>query len=342
MLQVIQSAMSHQSGGKRILAGRRPAIRQRSDRSACKGEPGGYRRLDVVDSGSCHNVATGISHQYATSQPGGELVITETLRIGLAAAPNAPTVAERLATLDRALGEAAARQVAIVCFPETYIPGLRGQGFPVPPPDQARQQAALDQIRAATRRHGVAAIVGMEWETDAGLHNVAFVVGRDGEILGYQPKNQIPPEEEPYYVAEGSRRLFEIDGVPFGVTICHEGWRYPEATRWPAARGARIVFHPQLTGSDRAGVTPRHWGDPDAPYYEKAMVARAVENTVYFASVNYALRHQESATSIVGPDGDLVAWAPYGEEQLLVADLDLARADGFCARRYNPAFYPPD
>jgi predicted dehydrogenase len=26
---------------------------------------------------------------------------------------------------------------------------------------------------------------------------------------------------------------------------------------------------------------------------------------------------------------------------LRVADLDLARATGFCARRFNPAFYPP-
>lgn len=264
----------------------------------------------------------------------------ETLRIGLAAVANAPEVTERLATLDRMLGEAAAQQVAIVCFPETYIPGLRGQDFAVPPPDQARQQAALEQIQASARRHGTAAIVGMEWEINSGLHNVAFVIGRDGAVLGYQPKNQIAPEEEPYYAAEGSRRMFEIDGVPFGITICHEGWRYPEATRWPAERGARIVFHPQLTGSDKAGSTPAFWGDPDAPYYEKAMVARAIENTVYFASINYALRHQESATSIIGPDGDLVAWVPYGEERLLVADLDLARANGFYARRYNPACYP--
>jgi predicted amidohydrolase len=71
------------------------------------------------------------------------------------------------------------------------------------------------------------------------------------------------------------------------------------------------------------------------------MVVRSVENTVYFASVNYAMRYQESATSLIDPEGDLVAHVPYGQEQLLVHDLDLARATGFCARRYNPAFYPP-
>jgi predicted amidohydrolase len=264
------------------------------------------------------------------------------LRIGLAAVRNAPSVEERLQTVDRVLAGAAAQGVAIVCFPETYIPGLRGQDFPVPPPDQDRQQAALEAIRAAARRHGVAVVVGMEWESEAGLHNGAFVVSRDGALLGWQAKNQIPLEEEPFYVPDGKRRLFEVDGVPFGITICHEGWRYPEGVRWATVRGAKLVFHPQLTGSDRAGVTLERWGDPDSPYYEKAMVARSVENTVYFASVNYALRYQDSATSLIDPDGDCLAHVPYGEEQVLVHDLDLARATGFCARRFNPAFYPPD
>jgi predicted amidohydrolase len=267
---------------------------------------------------------------------------TSTLRIGLAAARNAPTVDERLLTLDRMLGEAAAQGVAIVCFPETYIPGLRGMDFPVPPPDQHRQQEALATIQASARRHNVAAVVGMEWESPLGLHNVAFVIQRDGTVDGYQPKNQIPVEEAPYYVPEGARRLFEIDGVPFGITICHEGWRYPESVRWSATRGAQLIFHPQLTGSDQTGPTLERWGDPDAPYYEKAMIARAVENTVYFASVNYAMRYQESATTLLGPDGDCLAFVPYGQEQLLVHDIDLTRATGFIAQRYNPAFYPAD
>jgi predicted amidohydrolase len=263
------------------------------------------------------------------------------LRVGLAAARNAPTVEERLATVDRFLGEAAAQGAAIVCFPEAYVPGLRGFDFPVPARDQRRQEEALEAIRAAARAHRVAAVVGMEWESAAGLHNVAFVVSRAGEVVGYQAKNQIPPEEEAFYVPDGRRRLFEVDGVPFGIAICHEGWRYPESVRWAAARGARVVFHPQLTGSDRAGPTIERWGDPASPYYEKAMVARSVENAIYFASVNYALRYQESATSLIGPEGECLAHVPYGREHLLVCDLDPARATGLYARRFNPAFYPP-
>jgi predicted amidohydrolase len=266
--------------------------------------------------------------------------MTERLRIGLAAVPNEPTVEGRLETLRRVLEEAKGKQVAIVCFPEAYIPGLRGMDVPVPPPDQRRQEAALEFVQAAAQSTGVAVIVGMEWETASGLHNAAFVVEASGDVAGYQVKNQIPPVESPYYVPEGSRKLFEIDGVPFGITICHEGWRYPESVRWSAVRGARVIFHPQVTGSDLQGPSLMSWGDPDGPYYEKAMIARAVENDVFFASVNNALRYQESATSLIGPDGSCLAHVPYGEEALLVCDLDITQATGAHASRFNPEFYP--
>jgi predicted amidohydrolase len=262
------------------------------------------------------------------------------VRIGLASVRNVPSVSDRLDTLRRVLDEARGQGVAIVCFPETYLFGLRGQELPVAPADQKRQESALEEVARAARQTGVGVVIPMEWETRAGLHNVAFVISSAGERLGFQPKNQIPVEEEPYYVPEGSRRMFEVGGLTFGITICHEGWRYPEATRWAAARGAHVVFHPQLTGGDSAGATPSYWGDPKAPYYEKAMITRAVENTVYFASVNYAMRHQESATSLIDPDGVCVAHVPYGEERLLVHDVDLSRATGFCARRYRPELYP--
>jgi predicted amidohydrolase len=263
-----------------------------------------------------------------------------TLRIGLAAVRNSPSIEERLQTVDRFLAEAAEQNVAIVCFPETFIPGLRGQDFEVSPHDQCRQEAALERVRAAAERHHVAVVIGMEWESALGLHNVAFVISHDGVIEGYQTKNQIPLEEAPYYVPDGKRRLFEIDGVPFGITVCHEGWRYPEATRWAAVRGAKLVFHPQLTGSDKIGPTLTRWGDPDAPYYEKAMLMRSIENTIYFASVNYAFRYQESATSLIGPEGDCLAYIPYGQEQLLVHDLDLSLATGLIAKRFDPDLYP--
>jgi predicted amidohydrolase len=109
--------------------------------------------------------------------------------------------------------------------------------------------------------------------------------------------------------------------------------------RWAAVRGAKIVFHPQHTGNERHGMRLSQWGSPDAPYFEKAMQMRSIENTIWFASVNYALRFPESATCFIAPSGECRAFLPYGQEGVLVADLDLAAATGLIASRLAPERY---
>ena len=84
---------------------------------------------------------------------------------------------------------------------------------------------------------------------------------------------------------------------------------------------------------------PEVWGDPKNEYYEKAMIARAAENTVYFASVNFALRYPDSATTLLSPEGVCLSYQLYGTEGLLVADLDLNQATGLLAKRLRPNLY---
>jgi predicted amidohydrolase len=165
------------------------------------------------------------------------------------------------------------------------------------------------------------------------------VIDADGNIQGYQTKNQLDPSEDRFYVPGTSRRIFEIDGVRFGVVICHEGWRYPETVRWAAARGAKIVFHPQHTGNERQGRQLTEWGATGNPYYEKAMMMRSIENTIWFASVNYALRFQEAATSLIDPSGRCQAHLPYGHEGVLVQSIDVEEATGLLATRFAPERY---
>ncbi len=87
------------------------------------------------------------------------------------------------------------------------------------------------------------------------------------------------------------------------------------------------------------GVRLTQWGAADAPYYEKAMMMRSIENAIYFASVNYALRFQESATSLIAPSGQCQAYLPYGQEGVLVQTLELEEATGLLATRYAPERY---
>lgn len=259
--------------------------------------------------------------------------------IALASPRIASTLDEGLSNVQRYLADAAKGGAGIVCFPEAYLPGLRGLDFEVPPFGRAEQEHVLQAVSEWTRTYGVATIIGSERITDAGRQIAAYVFDASGALLGYQTKNQLDPSEDPYYVPGDTRRIFEIDGLKFGVAICHEGWRYPETVRWAAVRGAKIVFHPQHTGSDRDGVRLTEWGAADAPYYEKAMMMRSRENTIYFASVNYGMRFQESATSLIAPSGECQAHLPYGGEGLLIQNIDVEKATGLLAARYASERY---
>lgn len=259
--------------------------------------------------------------------------------IALASPCIASALDEGLDKIKRFLSEASAQGAEIVCFPEAYLPGLRGQDFEVLPFERTQQERALQAVAQWARAYAVATILGMERLTEAGRQIAAFVIDARGQIQGYQTKNQLDPTEDQFYVPGNTRRLFEINGMKFGVAICHEGWRYPETVRWAAVRGAKIVFHPHHTGSDREGVRLTQWGAASGPYYEKAMMMRSIENTIYFASVNYALRFQESATSLTAPSGQCQAYLPYGQEGVLVQAINVEEATGLLASRYAPERY---
>jgi predicted amidohydrolase len=259
--------------------------------------------------------------------------------IALASPRVAASLDDGLERVRRLLAEASAQGAEIACFPEAYLPGLRGQDFDVWPFDPAQHRRALETVAHWARAYAVATILGMERLTEQGRQIAAYVIDARGELVGCQTKNQLDPTEDRFYVPGDTRRLFEVNGVKFGVAICHEGWRYPETVRWAAVRGASIVFHPQLTGTHHDGVGLTRWGAAEAPYYEKAMMMRSIENAIYFASVNYALPFQESATSLIAPSGECQAHLPYGQEGVLVQPIDVERATGLLAARYAPDRY---
>lgn len=261
------------------------------------------------------------------------------MRIGLATAPVPMSLEHSLRNILDFMDQAASFDVDLLCFPEAYLPGMRGQHFSIPLCEQAELREALEIVCKASAEHEMGVILPMEWPSEQGRYNLVQVISPEGRIMGRQCKTQLDPDEEGIYIPGRGRQIFEMNGVKFGVVICHEGWRYPETVRWSACRGAQIVFHPQCTGSNTTGRTSQAWGDPDGPYYEMAMVCRSVENGIFFASVNYALDYQDSATSLVAPDGSCLAHQPYGQPGLLVQQLELELATGLTARRYAPDRY---
>ena len=168
-------------------------------------------------------------------------------------------------------------------------------------------------------------------ESQVSAHDV---IDADGTVAGWQDKAQLDPSEEITYPSRATeRRVFTAGALTFGVVICHEGWRYPETVRWAVRRGAQVVFHPHAHVAEPGSYRPVTFADPANTFHEKAVLCRAAENTCYFASVNCASPGSGTTSAIARPDGTLQCYQPYGQEGLLVADLDLSLATGLLASR---------
>ena len=243
---------------------------------------------------------------------------------------------ESVSLAEHAIEQAAAERASIVCFPECYVPGYRWPGRFVPPPDAAFLDTAWKSIADTAARSRIAVILGTERIVDGAPRITALVIYPDGTTAGFQDKVQLDPSESDLYSPGTGRHVYQVGDLKFGVVICHEGWRYPETVRWAARHGAHVVFHPHYGESEPGSYEPASFGDPLNTFHEKAMLCRAAENTVYFASVNCASDGSPTTSAVVHPDGSLIAWQPYGEEGLLVAEIDTDLATGFLASRCRP------
>ena len=254
-------------------------------------------------------------------------------RIALANLPFAQNAEESVLLAERAIAEAARAGAGLVCFPECYVPGYRAPGRKVAAPDAEFLESAWSRAGKAAAQAKIAVILGTERLVDGALLATALVMGSDGVRLGFQDKVQIDPSEEAVYTAGSGRQLFQVGELTFGVAICHEGWRYPETVRWAARRGAQVVFHPQFHAAEPGGYVPTQFADPANTFHEKAALCRAAENTCYFATVNFASAGSPTTSAVVKPDGTLLCYQPYGQQGLLVADINIDEATGLLARR---------
>ncbi len=258
------------------------------------------------------------------------------MRIALANIRHPATPDESITLAEHAIAQASIERAAIICFPECFVPGYRGLGKVVPPPDPAFLERAWSVIAAAAAKAKVVVVLGTERVVNDALFATALVINADGTIAGFQDKVQIDPSEEGIYSFGSGRQVFEAGSLTFGIAICHEGWRYPETVRWAARHGARIVFHPHFHQAEPGSYVPSTFADPANTFHEKAALCRAAENTCYFATVNFASAGSPTTSAVIRPDGTVLCYQPYGKEGLLIADIDISEATGLLAARCRP------
>ena len=116
---------------------------------------------------------------------------------------------------------------------------------------QPFENAALDQFRAAAKRHKVWLIPGSMFEKaeDGRIYNTSAVIDPDGQIVSrYRKMFPFRPYESE--VAAGTEFcIFDVPNVGrFGLSICYDIW-FPETTRQLTSAGVEVLLHPVLTGT---------------------------------------------------------------------------------------------
>lgn len=171
-----------------------------------------------------------------------------------------------------------------------------------------------------------------EYVMDGVYYNSAAVFNADGSLLGNYRKHHIPegPQYiEKYYFTPGdsSYLVFESKYGKFGVLICWDEW-FPEPSRILALKGADFIFYPSAIGSE-----------PDNPELDTSQTwidgikAHGIHNNMYVCVCNRVGREDAVDGSghmefygrgfVSDPWGKIIAEGKRGEEDLIVAELDL-------------------
>lgn len=159
------------------------------------------------------------------------------------------------------------------------------------------------------------------------LLNVSFIFGPAGECIG-QPKLHITPWERQAWEVAGGDTLEVVDTglVKFGVQICYDV-EFPEPTRALADRDLELLVVPYCTDDRRGHLR-----------VTRCAMARAVENQIVVvtagcvgnlprvpaANVHYAESGAFTPVDLAFPWDGIAAKAEAGQEQLLIAEFDLA------------------
>jgi predicted amidohydrolase len=242
--------------------------------------------------------------------------------------------------LERGLALAATVDADLVVLPELWSSGyvFSSHSEVERLAEDATTGATAAALRAAARRERRAYVSGFP-ERHAGRHyNSALMVGPTGVRAVYRKLHLFERERE--WFTPGNLPLAVARSGParIGLLICFD-WRFPEAARALALRGADVIAHPS---------------NLVFPHAQDAMRTRAIENRVFVVTANRTgTEHRPGGrlrftgrSQITDPDGVVLAAAGAREEVARSAACDLAEARDksltaithlFRSRR--PAFY---
>jgi NAD+ synthase (glutamine-hydrolysing) len=216
--------------------------------------------------------------------------------------------------IDRARGAGA----QLVVFPEQTLTGYPAEDLWLKPHFLRAAKRTLEEI--AGRVEGIIALVGYP-ERDSATYNAVAVIA-DGAVRATYRKVLLPNysvfDERRYFEPGDGPALIEVAGVRVGLTICEDIWYPGPPASVEALAGASLIVNPS--------ASPYHRGKGLAR--EEMIQQRSRETGAAFAVCNLVGGQDELVfdghSVVVSAGGETVARAAQFEEELAVADLELA------------------
>lgn len=177
-------------------------------------------------------------------------------------------------------------------------------------------------------------VIGGFAERDAHdrLYNSALIALPDGQTHIYRKTHLFYKEKLVFEPGDSGFQVVEWEGVRIGTMICYD-WRFPEAARALALKGADLIAH-----SSNLVAAAALWGP--------VMSARAFENKVVTITANRCgsetlgeeTLHFTGESRIIAMNGGIETIAPPDQECVLSAEVDPLATRRKSFNPYNDIF----
>lgn len=189
----------------------------------------------------------------------------------------------------------------------------------------------VSAFRDRARALGIVVVLNLFERDGEATYDSSPVIDADGALLGVTRMVHITEyacfHEQGYYApGDTGAPVYRTRAGNVGVAICYDR-HFPEYMRALAVAGADLVVVPQ------AGAT----GEWPEGLYEAEMRVAAFQNGYYTALCNRVGREDcldfAGESFVCAPDGNVIAHAGQGTEEILYADINRSSAEASYARQ---------
>jgi predicted amidohydrolase len=225
-----------------------------------------------------------------------------------------------LRKIEQAAIEAEKQRAQLLILPEMSLTGyvIKDRIYELAEEIPGHSTRLVEKIAKETGVHVIFGMPELSPNTRATFHNTSVLVSPKG-LVGKYRKMYLPThsmfEEKRYFRPGYHTSVFNTEVGRIGLLICYDIY-FPEVTRLARLEGAQLLVCISASPAVRRS------------FFEILTIARAVENTTFFAFVNLAGIEDGlqfwGGSRLVSPSGKVLVQAKYDEEDFVTCDIDYA------------------